>query len=997
MAVSQKFRLKTGGRIARDKPLSFSFDGKTFTGFEGDTLASALLANGVHLVGRSFKYHRPRGIVGSGAEEPNALLTLTLDGARIPNCRATMVELRDGLKTESQNRFPSLGYDLLSVNDWASPFLAAGFYYKTFMGNASDTRFWMLCETLIRRAAGLGRASHETPPQRFEKTHDFCDVLVIGGGAAGLAAALAASRAGARVILVDENAGLGGRLNAEPVSAEAPDAWRASVIEELQAKRNVTLLPRTTAFGWYDNNVVGLVERLPDAYAVTEDGALRERLRICFAKQVVLAAGAIERPMVFCDNDRPGVMLASAAQTFASHYGVAVGERIVIAGNNDTIYGTALTMAGSGANIAAVLDAREAVPPALTSALEKIGVETKAGWAPARALGGGRVKAVEIARTNGEGASETLSCDALCLSSGWSPAVHLHSHTGVKPVYDPKTLAFMPGETRPGQHLAGAVIGAALPAEAVRSGYEAGAAAASACGFQAPKRMDLPPLDYETPGLGAIEAFWEGPDRDARRKFVDFQNDVSAKDVKLAAREGYISVEHLKRYTTLGMATDQGKTSNINGLAILAGARGLPIEEVGTTTFRPPYTPVSIGALAGEEVGLHLAPIRRTPMHAWHRTHGAAMIDAGLWQRPRAYPESGETLRETYTREAAAVRASAGIVDISPLGKIDVQGKDAAEFLDRIFVNRLKTLKVGRLRYTLLLREDGFLYDDGTAARLADDHFWITTTTVHAAQVMAQLEWFADAVWPDLEVFLTSSSDAWGGMAVAGPQSAEVLKRVFTGVDFSNDALPHMSFTTTEWQGVGTRIHRASFSGERAYEVFAPTGFAQAVWTAIMEAGEPEAITPYGTEAMGTLRIEKGHIAGPEIDGRTTLDDVGMDMFVKPDSRFLGKALMQRDALLDPNRPKLVGLATVNEGAVLKAGALLYRADEPVHGHGRGHVSSVTYSPALRQDIALGFFEGGLAHEGETIKAAFPLTGETVKVRVVHPVFFDKEGARVHG
>ncbi len=995
-------RLDKGGRIERAKPLSFQFDGRAYEGFQGDTLASALLANGVRLVGRSFKYHRPRGVYAAGVEEPNALMTIMRKGADDPNTLATVQELYDGLYAVSQNRWPSLEFDIMSVNGLAAPFLSAGFYYKTFMGSSPDTRFWMFCEKFIRRAAGLGAARRTPDPDRYEKTHAHVDVLVVGSGPAGLAAAVGASRAGASVMLVEQEADFGGGLLSRFVGSDgsgwAADAWRRDAISELEGSSKSTLLRRATAFGWYDNNIMALVERVQDHVAKVSSDAPRHRMWVVRAKQVVLATGAMERPLVFADNDRPGVMLASAARTYLNRYAVKPGLRVVIATNNDTAYAAAHDLVKAGVQVAAVIDARSRISAGLTKMLVDSGTDILAETCLSRAIGGRHVTGVEAAPLLG-GPVRGFDCDTVLVSGGWSPVVHLQSQRDVRPRFDEARQSFLAGEPTPGHFVAGSITGTDGLRASAREGFEAGVAAARACGKRS-QADALPPLQADEPGLGSLAPLWEAPDPalGGRRQFVDFQNDVTSKDVRQANREGYVSVEHMKRYTTLGMATDQGKTGNVNGLAILADARGEAIPAVGATRFRPPYTPVSFGALAGSDVGGRLAPKRYTPLHDWHVGMGFEMIEAGMWYRAWYGPKDGEDINAAYIREAGAVRKSVGMVDVSPLGKIMIQGPDAAEFLDRVYVNKLKSLKASRLRYVLLLREDGFLDDDGTIARDGENEFFLTTTTAKAAHVMTVLEYLAETAWPDLKVHLTSVTDAWGGMAVAGPRSRDLIKKVFPDVDVSNEGLPHMGFKRPKLGGARCRLHRASFSGELAYEVFVPAGHAESVWRLLHDAGREFGLTVYGTEAMGALRIEKGHIAGPEIDGRTTLHDVGLDKMSKPGGRHLGKELMYREALIDPNRPRLVGLAPVDGVSKLRAGSLIFEAGSVRRGHGLGRVTSVSHSPELGHYVALGFVSGGLeAREGEVMTAAFPLYDETVEVKVVNPVFVDPQGERLRG
>jgi heterotetrameric sarcosine oxidase alpha subunit len=996
------YRLALGGALLdRSQPLGFRFDGRAFAGFAGDTLASALLANGTRLVGRSFKYHRPRGLVACGPEEPNALVTLREDARREPNTCATMVELFDGLVAQSQNRWPSLRFDAMAASGLLAPLLGAGFYYKTFKGPTAKS--WMLYERFIRRAAGLGRGTFEPDPDRYEKASLFSDVLVVGSGPSGIMAALTAARAGARVVLADEKAWPGGTLLGErrPIDGIEGDLWVRERLAELAAFPDATLLPRTTVWGYYDGNALAAVERVADHLPVPPAGMPRQRQWTIRARRVVLATGALERPLVFAGNDLSGVMLADAVRRYARLWGVAAGRRAVLFTNNDSAYDAVLELVALGVSVVALVDARPAPPATLAREVERRGIRLHPGSVVARADGGRTLRRVEIrgwdaAAGRLAATGETVEADVLGVSGGWSPVIHLASQAGGAPVWDEALAAFLPGPPHRPWGACGAAAGRFGLAEALADGAAAGAAAARELGFE-PPAFPPPRVEPEPAGVPLLP-LWEVPTPEGRngKKFVDLQNDVTAEDVRLARREGFEAVEHLKRYTTLGMATDQGKTSNVVGLAIMAEARGVPIAEAGTTRFRPPYTPVSLGALAGREVGPHFKPERRTPMHDWHVAHGAEMQAAGLWLRPRAYLLPGETVAEAYVREARAVRRSVGIVDVSTLGKIDVQGPDAAAFLDRVYVNNFASLPVGRARYGVMLREDGIVLDDGTSWRLGETRFLMTTSTANAAAVLSHLEFLLAAVWPELRVQVTSVTDQWAAMAVAGPESRRVLAAALKGIDFADDAFPHMGVRDGRCGEVPVLVARLSFSGERAYEVFSGARSGEAVWRRIIEAGLPFGIMPYGVEALGTLRIEKGHVAGPEIDGRTTLDDLGLARLASPRKHYVGRAMMERPGLVDPSRPKLVGLISKN-GEPVRAGAhLVASADPAAPGRSLGHVTSWTYSPALERHVALGLLEGGLGAADRSFWATYPLKGWHVPVEVTAPCLVDPAGARLH-
>ncbi|SDF43923.1 N-methylglutamate dehydrogenase subunit C [Limimonas halophila] len=991
----------SGGAIDRERRLTFTFDGRSYTGHPGDTLASALLANGVRLVGRSFKYHRPRGIVSAGAEEPNALVGLGAGARYEPNTRATMTPLTDGLVAQSQNRWPSLGFDVNALTGVLSPLFPAGFYYKTFMGGGQKA--WHLYERIIRNAAGLGVSPEQADADRYERMHAHCDVLVVGGGPTGLAAAKAAAETGARVILADENEGFGGWLRRERLSVdgESGAAWAAGVAGELAGAPNVTLLPRTTAFGHYDHNNVALAERVQDHLPEPDPDLPRQRLWSVRARRVVHATGAIERPLVFAGNDRPGVMLAASARAYVNQYAVAPGWTAVIATNNDSGYRTALDLHAAGLGVAAVVDVRPKGGGALMRQVKEKGLEVLTGHTVVTTRGGHGVRAAEVMALSEdgarvEGARRRIPCDLVAMSGGWSPAVHLHSQAGGRPVYDDRIGAFVPGASKQAERSAGAAAGTLNLADCLREGFKTGAEAAHATGHGSGTAPERPACDSED--RGHVRALWAIPgSRSMGRNFIDFQNDVTAKDVKLAHREGYGAVEHLKRYTTLGMATDQGKTSNVNGHALLAELRGEPMDQVGTTTFRPPYTPVTFGTLAGQDTGAHLEPTRRTPMHDWHVEHGAVFTSAGLWLRAQYYPKPGESAHEAIQREARTVRRAVGMVDVSTLGKIDIQGPDAAELLNRVYINGWKRLPVGKARYGAMLREDGMVDDDGTTSRLGETHYVMTTTTGKAGSVMARLERHLAVDWPELRVDVASVTEQWATMALAGPKSREVLARVVEDADVSNEALPFMGVTTATVAGVPGRIFRISFSGELAYEIAVPADYGRAVWERVMAAGADLGIAPYGTEALGVLRTEKGHPVAAELDGRTSPGDLGLGRMLSGKKDYIGRRALEREAFHDEGRKVQVGLVPVDASHKLRPGSQLTAEEQPeIPATLLGHISSTSFSPELGHSIALAFLERGREREGEVVYAQYPLYGETVAARVTSPVFVDPEGARLH-
>ena len=994
-------RLETGGEIDRLSPLTFTFDGTEYQGFRGDTLASALIANGVRLVGRSFKYHRPRGVFTAGPEEPNALVELRSGGRREPNTRATVIELFHGLEARSQNRWPSLAFDAMEVNDLLSRFLVAGFYYKTFMGFPG----WHFYEARIREAAGMGRGTTDLDPDTYEHASAHCDVLVVGAGPAGLATALAAGRSGARVVLVDENDRSGGRLRLERETIDdAPAmAWVDRALAELDDLDTVRILTRTTAFGYYDDNLVGALERVADHLPMPSVGIPRQRLWHIRAGRVVLATGAIERHIAFADNDRPGVMLAGAARGYLNRFAVRPGRRAVVLANNDDGYRTALDLQARGVEVMQIVDTRSGVdgPWRARAAAADLEIQEAAGIV--RTHGRASVIGCDVAPLADPGAARLVPCDLVAVSGGWSPSVHLHSHATGPVDWDPKIAAFVPGTARQNHVSVGAARGRFALADCLSDGLQAGASAAAERGFGSGAVPDTPATDDDkTHPLGPI---WSIPTGGAKRKrFVDLQDDVTADDIDLAHREGYVSVEHLKRYTTLGMGTDQGKTSNIIGHAMMAEARGLPIPVVGTTRFRPPYTPVAMGAFAGGDRGRHHTPLRRSAMHDWHAANGAVFIEAGHWLRPQYYLEADEPnikrfMDAAITREVVAARSGVGLVDVSTLGKIDIQGPDAAELLNRLYANGFKTLPIGKARYGLMLREDGIVYDDGTTSRLAESHYLMTTTTAHAGEVMALIEWYLQVIWPELDVHATSVTEQWAAMALAGPKARDVLAAAIDDdTDISNEALPYLGVTTARIAGVPVRVFRISFSGELSYEVNAPADWGTRVWEALLEAGEAHGIRPYGTEAMGIMRIEKGHVTHAELDGRVTLDDAGLGRMASTKKWYVGRGMLDKPAFTDPERPKLVGLVPVDGETRIPAGAILVAdPNATVPMDKLGHVSSSAYlSPTVGHPIALGFLAGGRDAEGQTVWASFPLRNQSIEVRVVDPVFVDPQGSRLH-
>ena len=978
-----QFNRLDGGQINRDATLKFTFDGKTFRGHDGDTLASALMANGVRLMGRSFKYHRPRGPLTAGSEEPNALVELRSGNRQEPNTRATTAELYDGLTARSQNKLGSLNFDLLAINDRLSNFLTAGFYYKTFMWPAA---FWeKLYEPIIRHAAGLGSLSKQDDPDLYDKGFLHCDLLIIGAGPAGLAAALTAGQSGAQVIIADEDFRMGGRLNSETfaIGDQSGGDWAAATVAELATMPNVRIMPRTTVIGSFDHGIFPAVERVSDHVAVPTAGKPRQILWRIYAKKSLLCAGATERPIGFENNDRPGIMLASAMRSYANRWAVTADRRVAIVTNNDDGHRTAADMHAKGVKIAAVVDTREDAPTS-------VDYEVLAGAQVTNTKGrlGLTFADVQLA----DGSTRTLEIGALGMSGGWNPNVHMTCHQRGRPTWQPDIAAFGPGDTLPdGMSIAGSATGAFSTAAALSSGSKAAASALRDLGFKA--KATRQPQTEDTPTN--VTPFWyvEG----CNRAWLDQQNDVTVKDVKLAHQEGFRSVEHLKRYTTLGMATDQGKTSNMGGLAIMAELAGKSIPEVGTTIFRPPYTPTSMGVLAGRSVGKHFHPTRLTPTHAWAVEQDAVFVEVGNWMRAQWFPRTGETTwRESVDREVLATRNSVGVCDVTTLGKVDVQGADAAIFLNKIYCNGFGKLAVGKVRYGLMLREDGIAMDDGTAARLAEDHFVVTTTTANALPVYRHMEFVRQCLFPDMDVQLISTTEAWAQYAVAGPNSRKLLEKV-VDQDISNEAFPFMACANiTVCGGLRARLFRISFSGELAYEIAVPSIYGDALIRKIMDAGAEFDVTPYGTEALGVMRIEKGHAAGNELNGTTSAQNLGMGRMVSKIKDSIGSKLSEREGLNRENDLRQVGIKPVNPADPVPAGGHLMNATGPVDAaHDQGYATSAAFSPNLGHMIALGFLKDGANRMGERMRLVSPLTGVDTEVEITSAHFIDPEGERL--
>ncbi|MDV7269459.1 sarcosine oxidase subunit alpha family protein [Thioclava sp. A2] len=978
-------RLSTGGRlIDRKKPLSFSFNGKSMQGFAGDTLAAALLGAGQTMVGRSFKYHRPRGIVASGVEEPNALVGLGQGDRFEPDQRTTTTELFEGAVTKSQNHWPSLEFDVGEINDKFYRLLPAGFYYKTFM----FPRFaWKhLFEPIVRQSAGLGAVPKEADPDRYEQAYAFCDVVVAGGGVSGLAAALREAKAGKRVIVMEQTAHWGGRAVVDGGQIDGHDAegWVRDAVAALEGMDNVTLMTRTMMSGQYDHGYIVGYQSVADT--TPGDGRPRHRLWRIRTKMTIAANGAIERPLSFYGNDIPGVMLASAVRDYVVNWAVAPGKRTVIVTNNDDAYRTALALLDAGLEVPAVVDARDNVNSALIAAVKARGVKVMTGHGIAKVKGRKSVTGVEICRQAGEGTVvNEIACDCVAMSGGWSPIVHLWSHCGGKLNWDEANAMFRPDQTRPATGADGQamvqIVGAAngdLGLSQIMGSFGIGAAS-----------------EEEAP----IEAVWVmpagAPPALRFKSFLDYQNDVKVSDVQLAAREGYESVEHTKRYTTLGMATDQGKLSNINGLAVLSDALGRAIPATGTTTFRPPYTPISFGAITGEARGELFQPLRRTPMHAWHEARGAHWEPVGQWRRPYCYPRGNETHREAVNREILNARTNVGLLDASTLGKIVVKGPDAGKFLDMLYTNMMSTLGIGKCRYGLMCNENGFLSDDGVVVRIDEDTWLCHTTSGGADRIHGWMEDWLQCEWWDWKVYTANLTEQFAQVAVVGPKARMLLEKL-GGMDVSKEALPFMTFKDGVLGGFNARIYRISFSGELSYEIAVPANEGAAFWEALNAAGEEFGVMPYGTEGLHVMRAEKGFIMiGDETDGTVIPQDLGLGWAIsKKKEDYLGKRAQARSHMTDPGRWKLVGLETL-DGSVLPDG--VYAVAEGHNPNGQrnvqGRVTSTYYSPTLGKGIAMGLVKHGPDRMGEVLD--FPADeGKVIKARIVDAVFYDKAGEK---
>ncbi len=996
--MSENFRLEKGGLINRNKKISFTFNGKKYFGYEGDTLASALLANGVHLVGRSFKYHRPRGFFGAGVDEPYAIVQMNRNNEVDPNVRATEQELFEGLEAKSVNCWPNVNFDIGAINNFLNKFFPAGFYYKTFMWPKS---FWYkIYEPIIRKAAGFGAASIKHDKERYEHKYEYCDLLIAGTGPSGLASAYAAAKNGAKVILAEDKSRYGGTLLTSEVTIgnQSGQDWAEQIISELKSMPNVIVKNRSQVFGYYDHNMLVMSERVSDHLPKTDKYTPKQRLWYIRAKEVVISSGSIERPLVFGNNDTPGVMLSSAAKEYLKVYGVLVGKKPIIFTNNDSGYETAIEFKKNGVD-PIVLDTRKDANSEIIKEAKELNINIKFSYVVVAAKGYKKVNSADIAKISDDkkviSNIENIKCDCICVSGFWTPTIHLASQSGNKTKFNEEIDAFVPSHSKQKEVTLGSANGVFTLEETLKTSFEKG----SELSKQITNKENKVPIPTVVEKKSSKhDKFWCVPLPEGKnyKRFLDFQNDVAVADIQLALREGYRSIEHVKRYTTLGMATDQGKTSNLNGLQLVSEVENKVVPQVGHTTFRPPYTPVSIGAIVGREVGKHSKPTRKSPMHYWHEKNNAVFVDAGAWLRPRYYKQGNENLFEASKREAKNVRQNVGVCDVTTLGKIDIKGPDTAEFLNRVYTNSWLKLPVGKARYGVMLREDGIVMDDGTTTRISENHYHMTTTTAQAANVLSHLEYYLQLVWPELNVNVVSSTEQWAGAAIAGPKSRDLLQKLFPDLDVSNEGLPFMGYMEGNLFGVYAKIFRISFSGELAYEVNVESDHGNFMWEKIMEIGKEFNIQPYGTEALSTLRIEMGHVAGSELDGRTIPYDNSLEGLVSKKKDFIGKRSLSKKAYVATNRQKVVGVVPLDKKTSIPEGSYIVKDPKAKLPNPKlGHVSASCWSVEYDNPFSLAIIKDGKNMIGQKLYALSPLRNKSIPVEIVSSHYVDPKGERV--
>jgi len=996
--MSQDFRLDKIGLINRNKKISFKFNGKKYFGYEGDTLASALIANGVHLVGRSFKYHRPRGFFGAGVDEPYAIVQLYRNNEIEPNVRATEQELFDGLEAKSVNCWPNVNFDIGAINNFLNKFIPAGFYYKTFMWPKS---FWYkFYEPFVRKAAGFGVASTKHDQEKYEHKYEYCDLLVTGSGPSGLASAYAAAKNGAKVILAEDKPRFGGSLltSEANIGNQSGKEWADKIVTELKEMSNVIVKNRAQVFGYYDHNMLVMLERLSDHLPKSKKYSPKQRLWYIRAKEVVISSGSIERPLVFGNNDTPGVLLTSAAKEYLKVYGVLVGKKPLIFTNNDSAYETAIEFKKNGID-PLVLDTRVNPKSEIIDEAKSLNINVKFSYVVIAAKGYKKVKSAEIAKISEDkkilGQIENINCDCICVSGFWTPTIHLTSQSGNKTKFNKEIDAFVPSQSKQEETTVGSASGVFTLEETLKTSFEVG--------HRLSKKITNKDNKVLVPQVAEKKStqhdkFWCVPLSKGKKykRFLDFQNDVAVSDVELALREGYRSIEHVKRYTTLGMATDQGKTSNLNGLQLVSNVENKIVPDVGHTTFRPPYTPVTIGAIVGREVGKHSKPTRKSPMHLWHEKNNAVFVDAGVWLRPRYYKQENETLFDASKREAAHVRKNVGVCDVTTLGKIDIKGPDAVELLNRVYTNAWLKLPVGKARYGVMLREDGIVMDDGTTTRISENHYHMTTTTAQAANILSHLEYYLQVVWPELNVNVVSTTEQWAGAAIAGPKSRDVLQKLFPDINVSNEGLPFMGYVEGNLFGVYARIFRISFSGELAYEVNVESDNGNFMWEKIIEIGKDFQIQPYGTEALSTLRIEMGHVAGSELDGRTIPYDNSLEGLLSKKKDFIGKRSLNRAAFIAEDRQKVVGVVPLDKKTSIPEGSHLVKdANAKLPNPKLGHISASCWSVEHNNPFSLAILHDGKNMIGQKLFALSPLKSKSIPVEIVSSHYVDPKGERV--
>ena len=996
--MSQNYRLDNNGLINRDKKISFKFNGKNYFGYEGDTLASALIANGIHLVGRSFKYHRPRGFFGAGVDEPYAMVQLIRNNESIPNVRATEQELFEGLEAKSVNCWPNVNFDIGAINNFLNKFFPAGFYYKTFMWPRS---FWYkVYEPIIRKTAGFGVVSTNHDQERYEHKYEYCDLLVAGSGPSGLASAYAAAQNGARVILAEDKPRFGGSLLTSEVSIgnQSGQEWVKNIISELKSMPNVTVKNRSQVFGYYDHNMLVMSERISDHLPKTNKYTPKQRLWYIRAKEVLISSGSIERPLVFGNNDTPGVMLSSAAKEYLKIYGVLAGKKPLVFTNNDSGYETAIEFKKNGID-PVILDTRKDPSSEIVNEAKSLNIDIKFSYVVVAAKGYKKVKSADIAKISDDKKQlsqiENINCDCICVSGFWTPTIHLASQSGNKTKFNEDIDAFIPGQSKQNETVLGSAKGIFTLEETLKNSFEKGNELSKKI-TNKENKISLPSVVEKK--YTNHDKFWCVPLPEGKnyKRFLDFQNDVAVSDVELALREGYRSIEHVKRYTTLGMATDQGKTSNLNGLQLVSDVENKVVPQVGHTTFRPPYTPVSIGAIVGREIGKHSKPTRKSPMHSWHEKNNAVFVDAGVWLRPRYYKQGNENLFEGSKREAKNVRQNVGVCDVTTLGKIDIKGPDAAELLNRVYTNAWLKLPVGKARYGVMLREDGIVMDDGTTTRISENHYHMTTTTAQAANVLSHLEYYLQLVWPELNVNVVSTTEQWAGAAIAGPKSRDVLQKLFPDLNVSSEGLPFMGYIKGNLFGVNARIYRISFSGELAYEVNVESDNGNFMWEKIMEVGKEFNIQPYGTEALSTLRIEMGHVAGSELDGRTIPYDNSLEGLVSKKKDFIGKRSLNKTAYIAQDRQKVVGVVPLDKKTSIPEGSYLVKdANAKLPNPKLGHVSASCWSVEYDNPFSLAILKDGKNMIGKKLFALSPVKNISIPVEIVSSHYVDPKGERV--